>query len=281
VGGWIRFYRKIWDSWLWKDDPLHLKWWLDLLLLANHQPNKIRMGGKLVTIDTGEHHTSIGNLAVRWNADPKTVTKFLEFLEADKMIIAKKSKQNGTTVKVLNYKHYQGILGNGMENETENGVENESGTKAERYGDKQELKNDNNKDIKNSTSAEPPQTQKKKSPSVEFQPDSVEYKATQYLIDAILTKNINARVPTKPDQIQKWCDAANKILRIDGKPEDEFKRVLAFAAKDPFWSQNILSMAKFREKYDQLYAKMTAAKAPQQSKFSKTLDSIKEWANSD
>ncbi|EAC3914326.1 DNA replication protein DnaD, partial [Listeria monocytogenes] len=34
--GWIKIYRSLQEHWIWENEK-YLKWWLDLLLLANHQ----------------------------------------------------------------------------------------------------------------------------------------------------------------------------------------------------------------------------------------------------
>lgn len=106
--GWVKLHRSIQSHWIW-DDPVKLKWWLDLILMANHQANKILINGKLVTIGVGERHTSEEKLASRWNVSRNTVRKFMNLLQKDDMISVKKSRQNGTTYKVLNYSVYQGF----------------------------------------------------------------------------------------------------------------------------------------------------------------------------
>jgi len=104
-GGWIKLYRSIQEHWIWQDSE-KLKWWLDLILLANHQNNKIILGNELLEVGRGEHHTSEIKLAERWKVSKTTVRKFLNLLENDAMIQLKKTKK-GTTIKVCNYKEYQ------------------------------------------------------------------------------------------------------------------------------------------------------------------------------
>lgn len=105
--GWVCIYRSIQEHWIWKE-PQKLKWWLDILLLANHKENKFLLGGKLIQLERGEHHTSELKLAERWQVDRKTIRKFLKLLESDGMIELKKTPQ-GTTIKVVNYNDYQDI----------------------------------------------------------------------------------------------------------------------------------------------------------------------------
>ncbi|WP_300259409.1 GntR family transcriptional regulator [Clostridium sp.] len=103
--GWIKLYRNIQEHWIWQD-PQKLKWWLDIILLANHKENKFLLGNELMEVERGEHHTSELKLAERWGVSKTTVRKFLKLLESEQMIELKKSKK-GTTLKVSNYNDYQ------------------------------------------------------------------------------------------------------------------------------------------------------------------------------
>lgn len=105
--GWIKLYRSIREHWIW-EDPIKLKWWLDILLQANHQDKKILLGNSLFNIERGQFHTSELKLMERWKVGKKAVRSFLELLEKDGMISLEKSKK-GTTIKVLNYKGFQGF----------------------------------------------------------------------------------------------------------------------------------------------------------------------------
>lgn len=56
-----------------------------------------------------------------------------------------------------------------------------------------------------------------------------------------------------PERIPKpWLDAARLMIDRDGREPNEARAVLEWACRDSFWRANILSMPKFREKYDQL-----------------------------
>lgn len=105
--GWIKLHRAIRKNWIW-EDAQKLKWWLDILLQANHQEKKVLLGNELVLIERGSFHTSELKLAKKWGVSKTTVRKFLELLESDRMITTIKSKK-GTTLKVSNYEDYQGF----------------------------------------------------------------------------------------------------------------------------------------------------------------------------
>ena len=105
MAGWIKIYRDIQEHWIWQDAN-KLKWWLDIILMANHKDNKFLLGNELFEVKRGEFHTSELKLAERWNVSKKSVRSFLELLERDHMVELNKSKK-GTTIKVSNYEDYQ------------------------------------------------------------------------------------------------------------------------------------------------------------------------------
>lgn len=57
----------------------------------------------------------------------------------------------------------------------------------------------------------------------------------------------------KPPTItQHWRDEARRLLDLDGRDFDKAMHLLDWTQQHKFWRKNILSMPKFREKYDQL-----------------------------
>lgn len=88
-----------------------------------------------------------------------------------------------------------------------------------------------------------------------FLEDDKAYKAAAYLA-ACICKRLPSQKPADERRLQSWAAAFDKCHRIDGQSWEDIARVLKFSQEDPFWQQNILSAAKFREKYVQLLAKM-------------------------
>lgn len=111
-GGWIKLYRSVRSNWLWENgNERYAKWWMDILMMVNHKPAKVLVNGKLRTVDVGEKITSIRKLAALWGTTPRTVTNYLELLVSCEMVVVKKSKTSGTTLKVRNYAVYQSFSG--------------------------------------------------------------------------------------------------------------------------------------------------------------------------
>ena len=55
-----------------------------------------------------------------------------------------------------------------------------------------------------------------------------------------------------PKNIRGWVVEADRMMRLDGRTEQEIVSVMEWALADSFWSSNILSVPKLRKKFDQL-----------------------------
>lgn len=102
--GYVPIWRDIQDHWIWtSDEPFDSRSaWVDLILLANHDESKIKIGMRVITIHAGEKWTSISRLADRWNWSYKKVKRFLSMLEDDDMVKVKTSNE-GTLITLVNY----------------------------------------------------------------------------------------------------------------------------------------------------------------------------------
>ena len=111
-GGWIKLHRKIMDNWIYDfKNPALFMDWLDLLLMANHEPRKINIKGQIVTVGTGQLWTSIRKLSDRWRVKKDTTLRRLKMLQSDGMIYVDSHPGMGTLVTVCNYGIYQGFSG--------------------------------------------------------------------------------------------------------------------------------------------------------------------------
>lgn len=104
--GWIKLYRNLREHWIW-EDPVKLRWWIDMLLQANHHDKKVALGNEIILIRRGSFHTSELKLAKRWCTSKKSARTFLDLLQNDGMINMVKSFK-GTTIEVSKYSDYQG-----------------------------------------------------------------------------------------------------------------------------------------------------------------------------
>jgi hypothetical protein len=67
-----------------------------------------------------------------------------------------------------------------------------------------------------------------------------------------LSDKIEDNGSKRPTPNKQWYDAARLLLDRDGRDYIEAKQLIIWCQENTFWRANILSMPKFREKYDQL-----------------------------
>lgn len=80
-----------------------------------------------------------------------------------------------------------------------------------------------------------------------------------------LANHIEANGAKRPNITKAWRDQARLLLDRDNRNLAEAERLIDWCQASTFWRANILSMPKFRDKYDQLRLQMEA-NAPQASK---------------
>lgn len=103
--GWICLHRQITEHWIWQD-PVKLKWWLDLLISANHAPRKVEIGGRVVMCDIGQSVRSLKSWADEWHVSKDTVRRFLNLLQSDGML-RRENVRKTTRITICNYERYQ------------------------------------------------------------------------------------------------------------------------------------------------------------------------------
>jgi biopolymer transport protein ExbD len=100
-----------------------------------------------------------------------------------------------------------------------------------------------------------------------FVDTSDEVRLAEYLHQKILNNNPKTRKPN----IQVWAKQVDLMLRVDKRTPEDIQAVIDWCQEDDFWKVNILSTKKLREKFDQLWVKMT--NRPRLQKH----DGIVEW----
>lgn len=131
--GWITLHRSLLDHAIWQDEPFTRgQAWVDLLLLANHEPRKTLIGGDVVELEVGSYVTTIRRLSERWFRSIEWVAKYLRLLESEKMIHTKivgKGRQARTILLLVNYKVYQ-FVANANQNAEQNADRSQTDHKA-------------------------------------------------------------------------------------------------------------------------------------------------------
>lgn len=105
-GGWIKINREIVNHWLWSDAE-RLKWWLDLLFMAQWDDKKVLHDSHLFTLKRGQIIASVAFLCERWGKSKMTVLKFLQMLEGEEMIKREILYRQTPIITICNYDKYQ------------------------------------------------------------------------------------------------------------------------------------------------------------------------------
>ena len=83
----------------------------------------------------------------------------------------------------------------------------------------------------------------------------------------------------KKPNLESWAEEVSRMVRIDKRTLFEMAELWVWVRQDPFWKTNVLSMSKFREKYDQLKMKAMETAAPQAK--SKVAAALRNVADTD
>jgi len=119
--------------------------------------------------------------------------------------------------------------------------------------------------------------EKKRREKNTFLSDSDELRLAEFLYEKILENNPK----TKKPNLQVWAKHIDLAIREDNRTAEDLRILIEWSQVDPFWKLNILSTQKLRDKFDQLWVKMTASskgRGPQflSEKGQRTLDNVKD-----
>ena len=102
--GYIKLFRSTRNHWIW-NNPYHFKWWLDILMTANDEDEKVSIGMQVIECKRGQAIISLSNWARRWGVSKSKVQRFLKMLENDGMICLENVTKT-TRITVCNYDNY-------------------------------------------------------------------------------------------------------------------------------------------------------------------------------
>ncbi|ABR47067.1 phage protein [Alkaliphilus metalliredigens QYMF] len=255
--GWISLHRQMQNHWLWDDKPFSKgQAWMDLLMMANHQENKFLLGNELIKVERGSFVTSELKMIKRWGWSKTKLRNFFKLLEEDEMIMKKTDKKK-TILTICNYNEYQT-----SENHKETMREpQENQVKTTKKPQENTNNNDNNENKDNKDRSICQENEAQRESQLKFPLDSIEYRLADFLRKWIKKNNELAKVPGD-SHMDKWSQHIDYMLRLDNRSAEDIKEVIEFCQKDEFWMTNILSTAKLRNKFDQLYLKSRQKNQP-------------------
>jgi len=85
-----------------------------------------------------------------------------------------------------------------------------------------------------------------------YKVNSIELRLSELLITKIKERNPEHKEP----DLQKWAYDIDLMIRLDKRDPTIIEKIIIWCQQDEFWQNNILSTAKLRRQYDQLYMKM-------------------------
>lgn len=184
------------------------------------------VGLQKVRLEPGQFVTGryAGSKEVKMN--PSTFWKYLQWLK-DNESLDIKGNNKYSLISIVNWELYQLEM-----------FKNDS--KSDTNITAKEQQRDTNKNVKNDISFSP-----------KFSDEHMQ-------LALLLKERI---IGNKPDykirsDINKWANSIRLMVESDKRDPERIRQVIEWCQKDSFWKQNILSVDKLREKFDQLEMKM-------------------------
>jgi len=224
--GWIKLHRKFikW-GWYQKSEMVHL--FLHLLLSTNHENNEWQG----VKIKRGQVITGRKQLKRDTGLSEQTIRTCLERLKSTNEITTKPTSKF-TLITIVNWEDYQDRDKISTSKSTKRLTNNQPTT------NQRLTTNKNDNKVKND---------KKKVEKINF--TSKDMKMVDLLIGLIQQNNPEWKMRGNKDN---WAEHINKIHRIDERTYEQIEFMIKWVQQDSFWSQNILSTSKLREKFNDL-----------------------------
>jgi DNA-binding Lrp family transcriptional regulator len=205
-----------------------LKVWIWCLIQANHKEKNVPVNtGRSITVvkvQRGQFIFGRNKAAEKLRIKPSTVwfaMQKLEKLENLDMDI----NNHYTLVTIRDYDFYQN-----MENYVNKHVDNQL------TGNQQPTDTTNTPNTPNT-------------PEKEYSEDSNEFRLSQYLLNRIKKHSPNIKEP----DLQKWSKESDYLLRLDNRNIEECRKLIKFIhGSDEMFFRNILSILKFRKRYDEI-----------------------------
>ncbi|WP_430606435.1 hypothetical protein IGJ55_002113 [Enterococcus sp. AZ170] len=83
-----------------------------------------------------------------------------------------------------------------------------------------------------------------------YEDDSPYIQLSKFLYEKINADAADKSEMTKEPNYQNWADDIRKMIDIDKRTDEQVRKMIEWCQSDSFWSGNILSAKKLRDKYD-------------------------------
>jgi hypothetical protein len=105
MSGWVKIHRCLSDHWVW-GEPEALKFWLTLLMDANHTDKKKLFNGALIEIKRGQILFGLNAYEKKTGISQRKMRRYLDALQKESMIDRQKTNKF-SLITVVNYEEYQ------------------------------------------------------------------------------------------------------------------------------------------------------------------------------
>lgn len=242
MDGWVALYRKTMEKPIWHDSTAEQKVILVvLLMMANHKEKQWEWQGRPYKAKPGQFVTSINSIVEKCGkgVSHQNVRTALKRFEKYGFLTNESTKQN-RLITIVNWGVYQDF-----ENQA-NKTTNSQLTDDQQSANSQLTTNNN---VNNATMKQNNKTSSSKRKVRMYDIDSIFYQLAEKLF-----KQICQNQEIKEPDLNRWADDIRKMIEIDKRTEDQVSRMIDWSQSSSFWSSNILSAAKLREKYDTMKA---------------------------
>lgn len=147
IDGWVKVHRVLSLDPIWTAEPFTRgQAWIDLILLANHEPGAIRTRGVYIEIARGQVGWSEVRLAERWKWSRDKVRRWFSELEKREHKIIQQKNNVTSLITIVKYDLYQS---DDTANNTPNDTAEKQQKNTKRYTNKNEKNEKNEKNKKN------------------------------------------------------------------------------------------------------------------------------------
>ena len=237
MSGWIKLHRKMLD-WEWYDDINVMRLFTHCLLRANHKEKKWRG----IDIKRGQFYTSLETLSSETGLTAMQLRTCFDKLKTTGEITSS-GMARGRMITVVQYDEYQ----------DDNKQSDRVATGLQQAGNRVATTNKNDKNEKNEKNEKNTLVQAEpKRSKFSFSDNQMRFAKAVYEKVKVITPKM------KEPNLESWANTARLLNEVDGADLNDVWKVFQWANADNFWSVNILSLAKLRDKYPDLSAKMKA-----------------------
>ncbi len=246
-GGWFSVDRDALDSWLWQLKPPQFKLAITCLGAANYKDGSAIWEAGTIRIPRGSFVTSLQNLADLAGVSLQNTKTGLRQLQ-DFGFLTQEVTRRYRLITIVKYETYQGERDRSNTNPNREVTASQPRANTNRTKNKEQRKN-----------VSPPEA---------------------YELADLLRSKIADRLPdnrdVRPPRWQRirdnWALILDRAHRLDGRTWEHLRRAIEWSQSDPFWSTNILSAKKLRDKFDAMAAQARKAKVSAEAELEKLRD---------